>query len=85
MLLFFFINLPKATAFASFGSELNFRSIQTRTCAKPRNVSSNVRTTNNKQTFTKLQTANWTISTLFKTKFSEKEIQKLYEIWKKYS
>jgi len=27
----FLLNLPKATAFASFGSELNFRSIQART------------------------------------------------------
>lgn len=32
--------------------------------AKPRIVSSNVMTTNNKQTITKLKTANWTISTL---------------------
>jgi len=31
LLLFFLLNLPKATAFASFGSELNYRSIQVRT------------------------------------------------------
>ena len=31
LLLFFSLNLPKATAFASFGSELNFCSIQSRT------------------------------------------------------
>ena len=32
--------------------------------AKPRTVSSNVRTTHNKQTITKLKAINWTISTL---------------------
>lgn len=37
---------------------------ETRPNAKPENVSSNVRTTHNKKTVTKLKTANWTISTL---------------------